>query len=486
MTSSGSVAGRAVLALMLMVGFYALALLIAGVLLYLPYAELVYAHRLHPKLALICLAGAGSIVWSVLPRIDRFMPPGPQLEGSAHPKLFAELDSVAQATGQAMPSEVYLIGDVNAWVAQRGGVMGFSSRRVMGLGLPLLQALTLSEFRAVLAHEFGHYHGGDTRLGPWVYKTRAAIGRTLASLSGSLLQKPFLWYGELFLRVSHAVSRRQEFSADALASRVVGARPLVSGLKKLQGTAVAYDAYWSQELQPVLQAGFVAPIADGFRQFAGEKKIVEAMSEVLARELREGTTDPYDTHPALADRVAAVEGLPPGPDPAGEPAAISLLCNVTELEREWLGFVVDPAKAEMLQHVDWEAVPAAVLIPAWENEIAKSGFVLGDATLADLTSVIAESQVRAARLPQFGNSDEELEKRVHFLHWLAGVALALALHREGWEIESAPGSPVRVRRGGVAWNPLEMVKKIADGSLSAEEWRAMVEQQGLNPKRLLK
>jgi Zn-dependent protease with chaperone function len=34
--------------------------------------------------------------------------------------------------------------------------MGFGSRRVMGLGLPLLQALNVSQLEAVLAHEFGH------------------------------------------------------------------------------------------------------------------------------------------------------------------------------------------------------------------------------------------------------------------------------------------------------------------------------------------
>jgi Zn-dependent protease with chaperone function len=54
---------------------------------------------------------------------------------------------------------------------------------VMGLGLPLLQTLTVSQFRAVMAHEFGHYYGGDTKLGPWVYKTRAAIVRTLLGIS---------------------------------------------------------------------------------------------------------------------------------------------------------------------------------------------------------------------------------------------------------------------------------------------------------------
>ena len=59
--------------------------------------------------------------------------------------------------------------------------MGFGSRRVMGLGLSLMQILTVSELRAVVAHEFGHFHGGDVAIGPWIHKTSAA--RSCAPLS---------------------------------------------------------------------------------------------------------------------------------------------------------------------------------------------------------------------------------------------------------------------------------------------------------------
>jgi heat shock protein HtpX len=227
MTSSPSLAGRALLAVVLMIGFYILAVGIALGLLYIPYAEMVYAHRLHIKIAVICLFGAVAILWSVLPRFDKFDAPGPRLTRDQHPQLFQEIESVAKAVNQAMPAEVYLVPDVNAWVAQRGGIMGFASRRVMGLGLPLMCLLTRSQFRAVLAHEFGHYHGGDTKLGPWIHKTRSAIGRTLQSLGDSWLQKPFLLYGNMFLRITHAVSRRQEFVADELAARTAGSQSLI-------------------------------------------------------------------------------------------------------------------------------------------------------------------------------------------------------------------------------------------------------------------
>jgi heat shock protein HtpX len=102
---------------------------------------------------------------------------------------------VARAAGQPMSSEVYLVPERNAFVTQRGGIMGFFSRRVFGLGLPLLRTLDADQMRAVLAHEFGHFHGGDTKLGLWIYKTRSAIGRTLHALEqrGSALSLPFRW-----------------------------------------------------------------------------------------------------------------------------------------------------------------------------------------------------------------------------------------------------------------------------------------------------
>jgi len=50
--SASFIVGRALLAIVLMVGFYALALGITGALLWVPYAEFAYAHHITPKLAM--------------------------------------------------------------------------------------------------------------------------------------------------------------------------------------------------------------------------------------------------------------------------------------------------------------------------------------------------------------------------------------------------------------------------------------------------
>jgi heat shock protein HtpX len=184
-----------------------------------------------------------------VPRPEQFEAPGLLLEPQAHPRLFAELHTIAAALDEPLPREVYLVGQVNAFVADRGGIMGFGSRRVMGIGLPLLSSLTASEVRAVLAHEFAHYYGGDTKMGPWLYKTQSAMIRAfrnigsvgrfgrIAALQPMNLVGTFIlkWYFILFLRVINFVSRRQEYRADELACWVAGAEPLVEGLRKIHG-----------------------------------------------------------------------------------------------------------------------------------------------------------------------------------------------------------------------------------------------------------
>ena len=59
MLRTGSLVLRALLAVGLMLGFYALALAVALGLLYIPYAEMAYLNRLNIRLALFCLAAAG-------------------------------------------------------------------------------------------------------------------------------------------------------------------------------------------------------------------------------------------------------------------------------------------------------------------------------------------------------------------------------------------------------------------------------------------
>ena len=235
----------------------------------------------------------------------------------------------------------------------------------MGLGLPLLQLLTVHQLRAVLAHEFGHYFGGDTKLGPWIYRTRAAISRTLQRLQGSILQKPFVLYGELFLQITLAVSRRQELAADALAARVAGPMSLIDGRKAVHAAGPAFERYWQGEVVPLLSQGYRPPIADGFTRFVAASPIASAVQQHLERELEQGQAEPYDTHPALRERIGALQGLAATQGCLDDRRATCLLDDVDALEVELLGSL--GVRPTGMRRLAWEDIGAAVYLPMWQQ-----------------------------------------------------------------------------------------------------------------------
>jgi heat shock protein HtpX len=474
MHSTPSVVRRAALAVALLVGFYLLAIAIAVALLCIPVLEYRLVGRVEGRLAIFAVFGAGAILWAIVPRIDRFEDPGPRLLETDHPRLFAAIRRVARDTGQAMPSEVFLVAQLNAWVAQRGGIMSFGSRRVMGLGLPLMEALSVQQFRAVLAHEFGHYYGGDTRLGPWIYKTRAAIERTLQGLHrhSTALAKPFQWYGQAFVRITHGVSRQQEFSADALAARTVGARPLAEGLRLLHGSDGAFSAYWSQELVPVLQLGARPPLAAGFRQFMGAPEIRAGIDEAIERELAQGEAGPYDTHPCLRDRLAAVATLPPGEAQPADPPALTLLEAPEAVEAKLIAFLGGP-EAPALEPVAWSDVGLKVWLPFWRARARAHAPGLAGLTPADLPEAAKDLGALATRMGLVGGGEDPSPEHALSAGWGLAVTLIVVLAERGWTLNAMPGETVTLGREGDVIRPFALMHALGTGELPASEWLAM-------------
>ena len=74
-----------------------------------------------------CLISAALIAISIVPWPRRFVPPGPLLKPAGQPRLFADLQGVATAVGEAMPADGYVTPEMNAGVPQRG------RRRVMAI-----------------------------------------------------------------------------------------------------------------------------------------------------------------------------------------------------------------------------------------------------------------------------------------------------------------------------------------------------------------
>ena len=265
----GSFAWRIGVAVALLVGFYAAALAIALVSLALVVLQWTTDLPQNIWVSLALLGTGVVILTSIVPRRRPFEPPGPELAQYRAPALHRMVGDVARTAGQEPPAQIYLAPDVNAAVLQRGGLLGIGGRRVMLVGLPFIDPLTVRQLRAVVAHEFGHFHAGDTRLGPWFFRTYDALERTVIALheAESIWRKPFTWYLDMFLRRTAALKRRQEFLADELAARIAGAEATIETLEATGRAAPAFDAFWRGEAAPVLESGHRAPLLEGFRRF---------------------------------------------------------------------------------------------------------------------------------------------------------------------------------------------------------------------------
>ena len=489
-----SLLGRALVALLLTVGFYTLALGIAFGLLYLIYLEVVVVGRVNIRLTVGAFIGAVVILWAIFPRIDRFEPPGPRLTRQNFPDLFKQIEGVARSTRQSMPRDVYLIPDVNAFVAERGGFMGIGSRRVMGIGLPLFHLVTINELRSILAHEFGHFYGGDTALGPWIYKTRAAIIRTVMSVgqTSQLLQAPFNSYAKMFLRVTNAISRQQEFTADALSARVVGRQIAVSGLQKIHRYGVAFQSFFQQEYAPVLNAGFQAPMIQGFERFIHSPSISEAISKMYEEQLTKQETNPYDTHPSLKERIAALESLPTRAETESEPAHV-LLANTYDLERQLLKVIaVDKDKVKSLKEINWEDTTEKIFLPQWEKSVKIYSSILKDLTTASLPELAGDNfslfvkAVRTGKILPANVEPKQVapESQVQIVNNVLGAGLAVALHRDGWQIETCIGQGFFFVKGDNKLEPFRVYLKLLSKEWSGEQWMQTCSQFGIADLKL--
>ena len=493
-TPRRSVALFALLAIVMVVATYLVMVLLAAACVYLPYLALTSTTNVQALILFLGgIAAAGAMLWSLVPRREKFEAPGLLIASSEHPLLFAEIEDIAASLDEPVPREVYLIGQVNAFVADRGGLLGFGSRRILGIGLPLLSLLTVSEFRGVLAHEFAHYYSGDTRMGPWVYRTQSAVIRSFQNIGSlrevgrigilqvmlHLVSVVLKWNFLFFLRVINFVSRRKEFRADELACLVAGQESVMRGMRKIHEAAMAWPAYWNTEALPVLQSGYIPPLADGLVQFLAAPRIAEQVARGLARQLQEGKTSPYDTHPPLRDRIAAIEKIAPGPKEKREQQALSLLSDPPSAELRWLESVNPQLRKGGLERVKWEEIGSTVTVPAWKVAVGELAPMVGDNPVEALAETVKDLGADAGRIPNPKGMLLSPEQRKQRAGHMLAMALGLVLLEKGWQLEAQPGN-FFLYRGSEKVDVFHLLKELADGKLGPEAWKEKCKELGIS------
>jgi Zn-dependent protease with chaperone function len=473
MHAKTSFVARALLALALLVGFYALALALSGLLLYIPYAEWTYGRRFHIKIALACVAGAFAILkGSVFVGGAEFTPPGPEISERDHPRLFALIHDVAAQMRTGVPRRVFLVPDVNAFVTEVGGFMGFGTERVMGIGVGMLAIDSVSELKATIAHEFGHYAGGDTRLGGIIYRTRGAIFGVLGQLGDGVLSKPFEWYAKLFMRISQGVSRAQELAADRASVAIAGKQAHISGLERESRGGVLFQRFMSNEVEPLLKSGFRPDnLYVGFRDYTLELERRGALPSIDAM-LKEQTTSPYDTHPALPERIAYAQKLEARALASDDTPSITLLDNADAVQERITEILAAgyAGQQKSLECVRWDEVAARVHVPKLHESSAESTSVVARAlggeanpraALRTLVARVEQSRLVELALqlePRLAEAPEEVRAQVSefVVQRHVGMLLGAALVERGGAWASPVGAPHCVTLGSETLEPFAL------------------------------
>lgn len=347
-----AVAVRALLSVVMLAGFYVLALVqfVAGIVLAVWLATVTtgaIAAKLGVAVFLATVWAVGYGTWKAM-RAKPDPPHGLPLDRATAPHLWATVDELARAAGTRAPDEIYLVPEVNAAVEERSRLMGLiGGRRYLYLGMPLLISFTVAQLRSVLAHELGHYSGRHTRLAAVSYRGRLALGRTIGHIgSGNIAGWVFRGYGRLYIVVQNAVSRRQELEADLASVRVAGRYAAASALRESRALAAAFNFYLNRYVGPGLEAGY-AP--DDL--FAGFGELLRARADEIA-ELRdqepEEETSRWDTHPPLGTRLAAISAAPESPVPADSRPAWVLIPEPAMAGRALQQRVLDTRKLTAL------------------------------------------------------------------------------------------------------------------------------------------
>ncbi|MGC9669105.1 M48 family metalloprotease [Planosporangium sp. 12N6] len=325
---------RAAVSAALLAGFYVLAF---GVVAGLGWVA-VWLWREHPgaaagKLSFLVLALAAGIVvalWKVV--TTRPEPPdGVVVDERQAPELWAGVRELAAVVRTRVPDEIRLVAEVNAAVTEDSRLLGLrAGRRYLYIGVPLLQALTVDQVRAVLAHELGHYSHSHTRLGALTYRGKAAIVHTIAQVGPKTLAgRLFGLYARLYFLVSLAVSRRMELEADRAAVRAGGSGAAAGALRELPVISAAWGFYLNNYVGWGLDSGHAPTgVLDGFG------RMLAARGDELAQ-LREKAPDEersrWDSHPPVGARVAVIEREPAVPDSGDRRPAVALVPLLPEL-----------------------------------------------------------------------------------------------------------------------------------------------------------
>ncbi|MEU4419360.1 M48 family metalloprotease [Actinoplanes sp. NPDC024001] len=427
------------------------------------------ALRAGVPLSIATFGAAGYATWRAL-HTRRRVPAGVAVTRDDAPRLWELADRAATAAGVRPPDSITVVADATVVLGERTRLLGLlGGARDLYLGLPLLIAWDQDRLRAVLTHELAHGSSRSGRWAPLAYRGRVAVGRMVPRISrrnpaGALLRAYAGWYR----RIDAPFSREHELAADRIAAEHAGVGPTVAALRDLPALAGMQRLFHAEYVGPGWQAGYVPDDV-----FGGLLRVLAARSADLSR-LRAQEPEPsgpWDTHPPLAERLAALTPAEPAePTASTEPAEPAedtpdLVPDLPKLGRALQDVAFPPGERTV---VSWDEFLSLARTAEMEREaeaaLATVSRAVGSAVSGpeQVLDLAGDGRLREAAGTIFpGGTPEETTARIVDL---LGLMLALAALRSGvvrWR-HSWTGAAEVVGADGAYLNLAELAAAAAD------------------------
>ena len=184
-----------------------------------------------------------------------------KLQKKDYPELWSFILKICEETGAPKPKAIYADPDVNAYVSYTNMWLSLflPVKKELTIGLGLVSCLNLTEFKAVMSHEFGHFSQRSMKIGSYIISANTIIhdmiferdkwddlldqwrASDIRLSAAAWIITPIIWVIRQVLNLFYqflnimysSLSREMEFNADKVAISTSGSDAIISGLWKL-------------------------------------------------------------------------------------------------------------------------------------------------------------------------------------------------------------------------------------------------------------
>lgn len=276
--------------------------------------------------------------------------PGRSLKEDEAPGLWAMVREVAGAVGTRPVDEIRVMPGTDFAVYEKGSFterMQDRAKRILIMGVGILNDFKQDSFRAVLAHEYGHFTHRDTAGGDAALR----VNNDMIKFANAMIAsgQNVIWniafhflriYHFIFRRISHGATRLQEVLADRVAARIYGASAFEQGLRHVIRRQVEFEDIAYQEITDALKTR--RAVRNLYEMTANKENNIE---EKINQEINRPSSED-DTHPSPVDRFRFASRVASTNQPSNSDPVWDLFTNKEMLANEMSAIIEKQAKAE--------------------------------------------------------------------------------------------------------------------------------------------